>query len=301
MIRIGVDWGGTKIEVIALSSDGQTLVRERIETPQDDYHASVSSVRDLVLQAEKQVNETCSVGIGIPGTISPVSGLVKNANSIWLNGKPLMQDMQNALRREVRIQNDANCFAVSESTDGAGEGAYMVVGVILGTGCGAGVAIGGQALVGRGGIAGEFGHTPLAPIYENEWPGNACWCGKRGCLETYISGTGFQRSYETMIAEPTHLTVKEILDLEDENSKLTYTAYCDQLARGLSQIINILDPDVIVLGGGMSNVKSLYEDVPKLMQAHVFTDQFDTPLVQAKHGDSSGVRGAAWLWQDFDA
>lgn len=299
MIRIGVDWGGTKLEVIALSSEGQTLLRKRVSTPKDDYQASVKAVRDLVLNAEVRVGETCSVGIGIPGTISPVTGLVKNANSVWLNGKPLLQDMQENLYREVRIQNDANCFAVSESVDGAGEGAHVVVGVILGTGCGAGVAIDGKALAGRAGIAGEFGHTPLAPMTSDEYPGNACWCGKRGCLETYISGTGFQRTYGSIIAEPTHLSAREILDLDDRDSRLAYERYCGQLARGLSQIVNILDPDIIVLGGGMSNVLSLYQDVPTLMEGYVFTDHFDTPIVQAKHGDSSGVRGAAWLWQDF--
>lgn len=296
MIRLGVDWGGTKLEVIALSSEGQTLLRKRIPTPREDYHACITAARDLILQAEAEVGEVCSVGIGIPGTISPATGLVKNANSTWLNGKPLLQDMQSALSRDVRIQNDANCFAVSESVDGAGKGACVVVGVILGTGCGAGIAIDGKALVGRGGIAGEFGHTPLAPMNESEWPGNACWCGKRGCLETYISGTGFQRTYESMIGEPSHFSAQEILDLNDTNSQHTYNFYCSQLARGLVQIINILDPDVIVLGGGMSNVKSLYKDVPLLMSPYVFSDHFDTPIAPAKHGDSSGVRGAAWLW-----
>ena len=296
MIRLGVDWGGTKLEVIALSAEGQTLLRKRVSTPRDDYHACITAVRDLVLNAEAEVGETCSVGMGIPGTISPASGLVKNANSTWLNGKPLLQDMQKVLNRDVRIQNDANCFAVSESVDGAGEAERVVVGVILGTGCGAGIAVDGKALVGRGGIAGEFGHTPLAPMNENEFPGNACWCGKRGCLETYISGTGFQRTYESIIGEPSHMTAEEILDLKDENSQRAYENYCGQLARGLAQIINILDPDVIVLGGGMSNMKSLYDDVPLLMTPYVFTDYFDTPIVPAKHGDSSGVRGAAWLW-----
>lgn len=296
MIRVGVDWGGTKLEVVALSPEGQTLLRKRIPTPRDDYHACITAVHRLVLNAEAEVGEPCSVGIGIPGTISPATGLVKNANSTWLNGKPLLQDMQSALNRDVRIQNDANCFAVSESVDGAGEGACVVVGVILGTGCGAGIAIDGKALVGRGGIAGEFGHTPLAPMNEKELPGNACWCGKRGCLETYVSGTGFQRTYETMTGEPSHLNAQDILDINDTNSQASYEVYCSQLARGLAQVINMLDPDVIVLGGGMSNVKSLYKDLPLLMPLYVFTDHFDTPIMPAKHGDSSGVRGAAWLW-----
>jgi len=295
-MRIGVDWGGTKLEVIALADEGQTLLRERISTPQDDYDACVKAVQDLVLQAETRTGKSGTVGIGIPGTISPATGLVKNANSVWLNGKPLLTDMQEALGRDVRIQNDANFFAVSEAVDGSGMGEQVVAGVILGTGCGCGLAIDGKTVVGRGGIAGEFGHTPLAPMSEKEIPGNACWCGKRGCLETYISGTGFQRSYETLIGEPTTLTAQEILDLESDESFKTYQEYCIQLARGLSQLVNIIDPDVIVLGGGMSNVLQLYDDVPELMTSYVFTDHFDTPIRQAKHGDSSGVRGAAWLW-----
>jgi len=267
-MRIGVDWGGTKLEVIALGDDGETLLRERVATPQDDYQACVQSVYDLVQMAEEKTGMQGSVGIGIPGTISPATGLVKNANSTWLNGQSLLDDLQSLLGREIRIQNDANCFAVSEATDGAGQGKHVVIGVIIGTGCGCGIAIDGKALAGRQGIAGEFGHTALSPMLETEFPGNSCWCGKRGCLETYISGTGFKRTYESKIGE----------------------------ARGLSQLVNILDPDIIVLGGGMSNVKSLYSDVPNLMKDYVFTDQFDTSIVCAKHGDSSGVRGAAWLW-----
>lgn len=295
-MRIGIDWGGTKLEVIALGDNGETLLRERVATPQDDYQACIHVARDLVLMVEEKTSIIGTVGIGIPGTISPATGLIKNANSTWINGKPLLQDLQEALGREVRIQNDANCFAVSEAIDGAGKGMHVVAGIIIGTGCGCGIAIDGKGLVGRQGIAGEFGHTPLAPMLESEFPGNACWCGKRGCLETYISGTGFRRSYETYVGEPTHMNAEEILALDDDVSKNTYQVYCDQLARGLSQLVNILDPDVIVLGGGMSNVSTLYEDVPPLMIPHVFTDYFDTPIVKAKHGDSSGVRGAAWLW-----
>ncbi len=295
-MRIGIDWGGTKLEIIALDDNGITLLRERVFTPQDDYKACIKAVHDLVLMAEEKTGRSGSVGIGIPGTISPATGLVKNANSTWLNGKPLLKDIQEALGRDVIIQNDANCFAVSEAVDGAGKGAHVVAGIILGTGCGCGIAINGKALVGRQGIAGEFGHTPLAPMLENEFPGNQCWCGRRGCLETYISGTGFQRSYETLLGEPTHLNSEEILALEDDASKKVYQAYCDQLARGLSQLVNMIDPDVIILGGGMSNVSSLYADVPALMASHVFTDHFNTPIVKAKYGDSSGVRGAAWLY-----
>ncbi len=295
-MRIGVDWGGTKLEAIALDDHGSTLMRERVATPRHDYNACIDTVRDLVFKIEEQTEQAGTVGIGIPGTISPATGLVKNANSTWMNGKPLLQDMQAVLSREVRIQNDANCFAVSEAYDGAGKGVYIVAGVILGTGCGCGIAINGSALVGRQGIAGEFGHTPLAPMYEGEFPGNACWCGKRGCLETYISGTGFQRGYEMIIGEPTHFDAEAILALEDTESTQAYEAYCDQLARGLSQLVNIFDPDVIVLGGGMSNHNALYKDVPPLMLNHVFSDDFITPILKARHGDSSGVLGVARLW-----
>ena len=245
---------------------------------------------------ENRTSATGTVGIGIPGTISPATGLVKNANSTWMNGRPLLDDLRHALSRDVRIQNDANCFAVSEAVDGAGQGFPVVAGVIIGTGCGCGIAIDGQALTGRHGIAGEFGHTPLPYMKENEYPGIACWCGRRGCLETYISGTGFQREYEGLIGQPSQLSAAEILGLDDQNSRLALSVYKGRLARGLSSLVNILDPDIIVLGGGMSNVKSLYEEVPELMGPYVFSDVLDTPIVPAKHGDSSGVRGAAWLW-----
>lgn len=295
-IRIGVDWGGTKIEVIALDEAGAVLIRERKKTPRDDYNACIKTVADLVSMAEMRSGQRGSVGIGIPGTISPATGLVKNANSTWLNGKPLIDDMEAALARPVRIQNDANCFAVSEAIDGAGAGAPIVVGIILGTGCGAGIALDGKAVFGAQGIAGEFGHTPLPYMISKEFPGNPCWCGKRGCLETYISGTGFQRDYETRTGMPTPLGVQEILAFDNEDSRATYRTYVDRLARGLSTLINIVDPDTIVLGGGMSNIDAIYKDVPPLLADHVFSDFVTTKIVKAKHGDSSGVRGAAWLW-----
>ncbi len=295
-MRLGIDWGGTKLEVIALDEEGGTLLRERVTTPQNDYTACVKAVADLVAMAEARTGETGSVGVGIPGTISPATGLVKNANSTWMNGKPLQEDLERALGREVRIQNDANCFAVSEAIDGAGEGYHVVVGVILGTGCGSGIAIDGKAIAGSNGIAGEFGHTPLSPMLEDEFPGNLCWCGRRGCLETYISGTGFLRDYEARLGQSTQLMASEVIEQGGEIAEASYTAYCSRLARGLSMLVNILDPDVIVLGGGMSNIKSLYGDVPPLMEKHVFSDYFATPIVPARYGDSSGVRGAAWLW-----
>ncbi|MEP2942866.1 MAG: ROK family protein [Hyphomicrobiales bacterium] len=295
-MRIGVDWGGTKIEVIALDEAGAVLIRERTKTPRDDYNACIKTVAELISMVEARSGQRGSVGIGIPGTISPATGLVKNANSTWLNGKPLLTDMEAALARPVRIQNDANCFAVSEAIDGAGAGSSIVAGIILGTGCGAGIALDGKAIFGAQGIAGEFGHTPLPYMTSKEFPGNPCWCGKRGCLETYISGTGFQRDYETRIGMPTPLGVQEIIAFDDEDSRATYRAYVDRLARGLSTLINIVDPDTIVLGGGMSNIDAIYKDLPPLLADHIFSDFVATKIVKAKHGDSSGVRGAAWLW-----
>ncbi|MGI9350233.1 MAG: ROK family protein [Rhizobiaceae bacterium] len=295
-MRIGIDWGGTKLEIIALDDKGETLLRERVATPQEGYQACINAVCNLVSMVEEHTGKTGTVGIGIPGTISSATGLVKNANSVWMNGKPLREDMQAALQRKVRIHNDANCFTVSEAVDGAARGQQVVVGVILGTGCGSGVTTNGKALVGIHGIAGEFGHTPLTPMTVSEHPGSLCWCGRRGCLETWISGTGFQRDYEARTGIPTTMNAAEILEFNDEESRECYSDYCDRLARGLSVLVNIIDPDVIVLGGGMSNVNAIYEDVPPLMKPYVFSDVFDTPVLRAKHGDSSGVRGAAWLW-----
>lgn len=294
---IGVDWGGTKLEIIALNDAGETLVRERVNTPRDDYEACVRSVVDLVAMVESRTGLFGSVGIGIPGTISPATGLVKNANSTWMNGKALVQDMIAALARDVCIQNDANCFAVSESVDGAGAGKDFVAGIILGTGCGAGLAFKGEALTGRQGIAGEFGHTPLPHMTMDEFPGNVCWCGRRGCLETYISGTGFERDYETRLGHPSPLRAEEVLAFNDDLAVEAYHVFADRLARGLSTLINIVDPDIIVLGGGMSNVMDLYDDVVGFLPQYVFSDFVETPIVRAKHGDSSGVRGAAWLWR----
>lgn len=295
-MRIGIDWGGTKIEIAVLAHDGSFILRERVTTPKGDYDASLRAVESLVRMAEARIGATATVGIGIPGTISPATGLVKNANSIHLNGRPLQTDLERLLERPLRFQNDANCFALSEATDGAAAGGAVVIGVILGTGCGAGIAINGVAHAGRHGIAGEFGHTPLAPIREMEFPGNACWCGRRGCLETYISGTGFIRDYEARTGLPCAISASDILALDDAASRATYSAYCDRLARGLALLINILDPDAIVLGGGMSNIAGLYRDLPPLLPPYVFSDRTETPIRRAKYGDSSGVRGAAWLW-----
>lgn len=294
---IGIDWGGTKIEIIALADDGSVLLRERIGTPQNDYEACVDTAVGLVQMCEAQLGQSGSVGVGIPGTISPATGLVKNANSTWLNGRNLKADLETKLQRDVRIQNDANCFTVSEAVDGAGAGVGVVSGIILGTGCGSGIAIAGKPLLGAQGIAGEFGHTPLPYMTSEEYPGNECWCGKRGCLETYISGTGFSRDYQARTGGANVQSVSEILAMSSAESVACYEAYCDRLARGLSTIVNLIDPDVIVLGGGMSNIEALYTDLPKIMGTYVFSDGFTTPILRAQHGDSSGVRGAAWLWR----
>ena len=294
---IGIDWGGTKIEIIALADDGAELLRERIATPKNDYEACVDAAVSLVQMCEARLGESGSVGLGIPGTISPATGFVKNANSTWLNGRNLKHDFESKLGRNVRIQNDANCFTVSEAVDGAGAGESVVCGIILGTGCGSGIAINGAPLLGAQGIAGEFGHTPLPYMTNEEHPGNECWCGKRGCLETYISGTGFSRDYKARTGGANLQSGSEILALNSPESIACYDAYCDRLARGLSTIVNLIDPDVIVMGGGMSNIEPLYTDLPKVMGAYVFSDGFTTPILRAQHGDSSGVRGAAWLWR----
>lgn len=296
-MRIGVDWGGTKIEAIALDDAGAELIRRRIPTPRDDYAACVAAACDLVLSIETELGERGSVGIGIPGSISPASGLVKNANSTWLNGRPLKADMEAALSRNVRVENDANCLAVSEARDGAAEGAQVVLAVIIGTGCGSGLAVDGKALSGRQGIAGEFGHVPLPWMAADEHPGPDCWCGRQGCLETMISGTGLERDFSA--ATGTAMTAEEIvaaMGSGDSRALAAYQRYARRLARGLALMINILDPDVIVLGGGMSNVESLYADLPELIAPNVFSDHWQTPIVRARHGDSSGVRGAAALW-----
>ncbi len=295
-MRIGIDWGGTKIELVALDDDGMIVWRERVATPKDDYAACINAVYELVDRAENNTGQTATLGIGIPGTLSQKTGLVKNANSVWLNGRPLKQDLEVRLDRDIHIQNDANCFAVSEAVDGAGAGEMLVAGVIIGTGCGCGIAVNGKALLGRQGIAGEFGHTPLGWLQEDEFPGNECWCGQRGCHETWISGTGFQRDFARRTGETILRPGNEILSLDTRESVDTYNAYCHRLARGLALLVNILDPDIIVLGGGMSNIPNLYDELPTLVRGFVFSDDFDTPILPARHGDSSGVRGAAWLW-----
>jgi fructokinase len=296
-LRLGIDLGGTKIEIIALSPHGEVLARERCATPQHDYDGTVRAIADLVAGVESRLGQAGSVGIGMPGAISPASGLMKNANSVWLIGRPLREDLSQALRRPVRMANDANCFALSEAVDGAAAGAEIVFGVIIGTGTGGGVVVGGQVLEGANAIAGEWGHNPLPWPRPEELPGPACYCGKHGCVETFLSGPGMARDY--LAASGTALKPPEILarlEQGESAARACLERYIDRLARGLASIINVLDPQVIVLGGGMSNLPHLYDAVPQAWGNYVFSDRVDTRLVQAKHGDSSGVRGAAWLW-----
>jgi fructokinase len=297
MIRIGIDLGGTKIEGIAIDRNGRELARRRIGTPRGNYAATLEAITGLVTWLEEEAGGgPATVGIGIPGVVSPRTGLVKNANSTWLIGHPLDRDVAERLDRGVRIQNDANCFAVSEAADGAGAGFHTVFGVIIGTGTGAGIVVGGKVLTGRNAIAGEWGHTSLPWPTVEEHPGPACYCGRPGCIETWVSGPGCAADHERATGQK--LTAPEIVDLAEAGNAAalaTLERYEDRLARGLTMVIDVLDPDVIVLGGGMSNVGRLYRTLPALLNRWCFSG-IDTPVVKARHGDSSGVRGAAWLW-----
>jgi fructokinase len=296
-IRIGVDFGGTKLEVIALAADGRELYRKRTATPAGDYDGQIAAVVALVAELEQAVGAIGTIGVGIPGAISPATGLIKNANSTWLIGRPLDRDLARALGRPVRLQNDANCLAVSEAADGAAAGAEVVFAAILGTGVGAGIVIAGRPLTGRNAIAGEWGHNQLPWMRDEERPGPACYCGLRGCIETILSGPGLARDHRESTGRD--ITAKQIAGLAaegDAEAEATLRRYEDRLARGLAHVVNILDPDVIVLGGGLSNLDRLYTNLPAIWDRWVFSDRVDTQLRKAKHGDSSGVRGAAWLW-----
>jgi fructokinase len=298
-MRIGIDLGGTKIEALAIDDKGIELARHRVDTPRDDYQGTITAMMELVRRLESETGRRGTVGAGIPGTISSITGLVKNANSTWLNGRPLDRDLAAALGREVRVANDANCFAVSEATDGAAAGAQVVFGVILGTGCGGGVAIGGRVHAGPNGVAGEWGHNALPWPKPEENPGPACYCGKRGCMEMWVSGTGIALDYEKATGRrcSTQAIVRDF-ESGEAQSVAAMERFVDRLARGLAQVINILDPDAIVMGGGVSSVKYIYEAVPKKLPAYVFGGEVSTPILQARYGDSSGVRGAAWLWSN---
>jgi fructokinase len=301
-MRVGIDLGGTKIEGLALADDGRELERRRIAAPRGSYDDSIRAVVDLVNAIEAAVNDRGSVGVGIPGAISPATGLVKNANSTWLIGHPLADDLSRALARPVRLANDANCFALSEATDGAAAGAAVVFGVIIGTGTGGGVVINGQLIVGGNAIAGEWGHNPLPGPDEDERPGPPCYCGRSGCIETFLSGPALVRDYFTVggaMRGGDDITAVEIAARADRGETRAVQClerYERRFAKAIASIINVLDPEVIVLGGGLSNIARLYDRVPELWGAHVFSDRVDTRLVRARHGDASGVRGAAWLW-----
>ena len=300
-MRIGVDLGGTKIEFVALASDGEILAKNRVSTPVGDYNSTIEAIRAGVAEIETQTSEAGTVGIGIPGTVSPATGLVKNANSTWLIGRPLDRDLEKALGRPVRLSNDANCFALSEATDGAGAAFDVVFGVILGTGVGGGISVSGRPLCGPNAIAGEWGHNPLPWPEPDEKPGSVCYCGRYGCIETFLSGPALSRSYES--ADGSKLSADAIVRRAmegDTRAEHIMSVYENRLARALAHIINILDPHAIVLGGGLSNIERLYKNVPALWQSWVFSDRVDTPLLRPAHGDSSGVRGAAWLWPETD-
>lgn len=301
--RIGVDLGGTKIEAVVLDNEGRELARRRIPTPTGGYAATLRAVTMLVDTLERDLDlRPVPIGIGTPGTLSRATGNIKNSNSTWLNGHPLDRDLAELLGRPVRIQNDANCFAISEAIDGAGAGSQIVFGVILGTGVGAGLVMGGTVIDGPNGITGEWGHNPLPWPMDEERPGPVCSCGRRGCIETFLSGPGMAALHRHAGLMP--LTPAELADAAaqgDLTAVATLDRYTNRLARGLAHVINIIDPDVIVLGGGLSNLLSLYDGVPRLWGRWVFSDRVDTKLVRAVHGDSSGVRGAAWLWPSAQA
>ncbi len=297
MLRIGIDLGGTKIEIIGLDSDGRELTRQRIATPQGNYRATVSAVATLVESTENELGQRGTVGIGIPGAESLATGLIKNANSTCLIGQPLRRDLQALLQRQVRLANDANCFALSEAVDGSGRGAEIVFGVILGTGVGGGIVIKQQALTGANAIAGEWGHNPLPGCEAEDFPRPACYCGRSGCVETYLSGPAlaadhFQRTGQTLSAAE----IDQRATAGDAACEATLQRYENRLGRALAGVINILDPQVIVLGGGLSKMQRLYRNLPAYCGQHVFSDVFQTRILPPQHGDSSGVRGAAWLW-----
>ena len=301
MIRIGIDLGGTKIEGIALDRAGRELARRRVATPQGDYAGTVAAVAGLVAWLERACGGgsagRASVGLGIPGAISPASGLVKNANSTWLIGRPFDRDLAAALGRPVRLQNDANCLAVSEAADGAGAGAGVVFAAILGTGCGGGIVVHGRVLTGANAIAGEWGHSPLPWPDDGERPGPACYCGRGGCLESWVSGPALAADHARVNGESLSAETIAARAEAGEPAAASLARLERRLARGLATVVNLLDPDVIVLGGGLSNIGRLYENLPGLLETWCFSDHIATPIRPARHGDSSGVRGAAWLWR----
>ena len=300
-MRIGIDLGGTKIEGIALNDKGEELFRKRINSPQGNYQHTLNAITELVDEIETSTQATGSVGIGIPGTASPQTGLVKNANSTWLIGQALKKDLESLLKREIRIENDANCFVVSEATDGAAKDAEIVFGVIIGTGTGGGIFVRGQSIIGANAIAGEWGHNPLPWPNEQEYPGRECYCGQLGCIETWLSGPSFEKDHKDFNYLDQSVPAKDIITYAEDKNEVAQASlrrYEERLAKSLASVINIIDPNIIVLGGGMSNIESLYVNVTKLWGKYIFSDHVTTQLVAPLHGDSNGVRGAAWLWND---
>jgi len=297
-VLIGIDWGGTKIEGVALNRDGAELARMREDTPRHDYHGCIRVIRDLIGRIEGEIGRTGSIGIGIPGSLEPKSRLGKGASSTWLLGQPVELDLMQALGREIRVENDADCLAASEAVDGAGAGYNVVFAVILGSGAGAGIAVGGRAHHGPNNSAGDWGHNPLPYPDVTEIPGAPCYCGKYGCMETWVSGRAFQADYARHTGEDIKAAdVAAKMRAGDRLAGLIWQRYVDRVARGLSVVVNTLDPDVLVMGGGMSNVDELYTDLPAKLASYTFSPVFETPIRKAVHGDSSGVRGAAWLWK----
>lgn len=298
-MKFGIDLGGSKTEILAIDDHGAEVYRQRVSTPKEDYPAILNCIKDLVTNAESSLSQTATVGIGTPGSLSPATGLLRGSNSTCLNNTPFKQDLEKLLKREIRISNDANCFALSEAVDGAARDADIVFGVIIGTGCGAGIVINQQVIDGPNRISGEWGHNPLPWPDDNELQSTSCWCGQQGCIETFLSGPALEQDYQDTVAD--YISAKDIISLAeqgDEVSQQIVARYESRMARSLAHIINILDPHTIVLGGGMSNVKRLYENVPRLWKEFIFSDAVATRLVPPVHGDASGVRGAAWLWND---
>jgi fructokinase len=298
-VRIGVDLGGTKIEAVALAADGREAFRRRVPTPQGDYDATIAAIASLVAEAERAAGARGTVGVGVPGIPSRATGLMKNANSTCLIGRPLVADLERALLRPVRVANDANCFALSEAKDGAGAGADVVFGAIVGTGVGAGVVVRGHALSGPNGIAGEWGHNPLPWPTDDERPGPRCYCGRDGCVETFLSGPAIERDHAARAGAAVDAAeIARLAAAGDAVARATLDRHADRMARALASVVNVLDPDVVVLGGGVSNLAHLYDEVPRRWGRWVFSDRVDTRLVPPRHGDASGVRGAAWLWPE---
>ena len=295
--RIGIDLGGTKIEIACLAEDGNVLYSKRVSTPAPDYAATLRLLGDLIVEAEQAIGQSATVGLGTPGSISPNTNLLRNSNSVWMNGKPIADDLSTLTGRSLRFANDANCFALSEATDGAGEGARSVFGVIIGTGCGGGLVVEGKPILGANGIGGEWGHNPLPWPNDSEYPAPDCWCGRSGCQEVWLSGSGLARDHLTVSGQA--LRGEEIVSRATQGNQAcqaTLDRHAERLARGLAAICNVVDPDVIVLGGGLSKLEHLYRSLPGLMEPFVFSDILTTRIVKPVHGDASGVRGAAWLW-----